>query len=72
MAATGFTVAVGLTVIVNDFEGPTQETPPFVNVGVTVIVATTGALPVLTTLKLSIFPVPNGASPIEGVLFVQE
>ena len=72
MAATGFAIAVGFTVIVNVLVGPTQATPALVNVGVTVMVATTGAVPVLTTLKLSISPVPNGANPMEGVLFVQE
>ena len=69
--ATVFTVAVGLTVMVNVFDGPEQVVPPFVNVGVTVIVATNGALVVLVAVKLAILPVPLPANPIAGILFVQ-
>lgn len=39
--------------------------------GVTVMVATTGAVPVLVAVKDAILPVPLAANPIEGVLFVQ-
>ena len=42
-----FTCAVGLTVISKGVAGPVQLTPPFSNVGVTVIVAVTGLVPVL-------------------------
>ena len=61
---TGLTVAVGLTVIVNDNGVPTH---PFA-VGVTVIVAMTGVVPALVAVKDGIFPVPLAASPIDGVL----
>ena len=39
--------------------------------GVTVTVATTGAVPVLIALKLAILPTPLAARPMDGVLFVQ-
>ena len=39
--------------------------------GVTVIVATTGVVPVLTALNGRIFPVPLAGRPMEGVSFVQ-
>lgn len=69
--ATGFTVAVGFTVIVNVIAVPTQLTPALVYVGVTVMVATTGAVPALVTTKDPILPEPLAANPIEGVLFTQ-
>ena len=68
---TAFTVAVGLTVIVNVIGVPTQLTAPLVNVGVTVIVATTGAVVVLVAMKDGILPVPLAAIPIDAALFVQ-
>lgn len=40
-------------------------------VGVTVIDATTGAVPVLMALNVAISPVPAAASPMDGVLLVQ-
>jgi hypothetical protein len=55
-----------LTVIVNDNGVPTH---PFA-VGVTVIVATTGAVPLLIAVNDGIFPVPLTANPIDGSLFV--
>ena len=69
--ATAFTVAVGFTVIVNVDAMPTQLTPLFVKVGVTIIVATTGAVVLLVATKVGILPVPLAAIPIDGVLFVQ-
>jgi hypothetical protein len=69
--ATAVTVAVGFTVYVYVRGVPTQLTPPLVNVGVTVIVAVTGAVVVFVAVKLGIFPVPNAASPILAVLFIQ-
>jgi hypothetical protein len=69
--ATAFTVAVGLTVMVNVIAVPTQLTALFVNVGVTVIVATTGDVVAFVAVNEGIFPVPLAAIPIEGVLFVQ-
>jgi hypothetical protein len=60
-------------VIVNVFAVPVQLTPPLVNVGVTVIVATTGDVPAFVALKAAIDdPEPLAARPIEGVLLVHE
>ena len=39
--------------------------------GVTVIVAVTGAVPVLIALNEAILPLPLAARPMDGVLFVQ-
>ena len=69
--ATGLTIGGGLTVIVNVIGVPTQLTAPLVYVGVTVIVATTGALVTFTAVKLAILPVPDAANPIDGALLVQ-
>ena len=41
-------------------------------VGVTVMVAVTGAVPVLTAVKEAISPVPLAARPMEVFEFVQE
>ena len=68
---TAFTVVVGLTVMVKLVGVPSQIADPFVKRGVTVIVAITGAVPVLTAANEAIFPVPLANNPIEGVLFVQ-
>src|SRR5688572_13068799 len=70
-SATGSMIGGGLTVIVKLIGVPTQLTPPLVYVGVTVIVATTGALVKLTATKLGILPVPLAANPIDGRLLVQ-
>jgi hypothetical protein len=40
-------------------------------VGVAVIVATTGAAPLLVAVKLAMLPLPLAARPIEVALFVQ-
>jgi hypothetical protein len=69
--ATAFTVAVGLTVMVNVLDVPTQLTPPFINVGVTVMVAITGAVVTLVAMNVGILPAPAAANPIDGALFVQ-
>jgi hypothetical protein len=50
--------------MVNDNDVPTQP----LAVGVTVMVATTGAVPGLVAVKDGILPVPLAASPMEGVL----
>ena len=65
--ATGFTTGVGFTVIVKVIVGPAQPAAT----GVTVIVATSGALVLLTAMKDGISPVPAGARPMAGVLLVQ-
>ena len=62
---------VGVTVIVNVVGEPVQVVPPLVYVGVTVIVAVTGAVVVFTAVKEGILPVPLAARPIEVVLLVQ-
>ena len=69
--ATALTVAVGLTVMVNVSEVPTQLTPLLVNVGVTVMDATTGVVVLLVAINVGIFPLPLAAIPIDGALFVQ-
>ena len=71
MSTVGFTCAVGLTVISKGVAGPVQLTPPFSNVGVTVIVAITGLVPVLIAVKAGTFPLPEAANPIEVKSFVQ-
>ena len=50
---------------------PVQLTPPLMKVGVTVIVAVTGVVPLFTAVKEGILPVPLAARPIAGVLLVQ-
>ena len=46
---------------------PVHVFPPLVNVGVTVMVAATGALVVLTAVKEGTLPLPELVSPIEVV-----
>ena len=65
------TCPVGLTIIVNVFAAPVQPTLPLVKVGVTVMVATMGAVPVLVALKEGIVPVPLAPKPILGAELVQ-
>ena len=65
------TCPVGLTVIVNVFVVPEQLLPPFVKIGVTTIVATIGAVVVLTAVNEGISPVPDPAKPIDVALLVQ-
>ena len=60
-----------MTVIVKVFAGPVQGTPPLVKVGVTVIVAVTGADPVLTAANTAILPDPLAPRPIVELSFVQ-
>jgi hypothetical protein len=63
------TTGVGFTVIVKVLTDPEHDVP-FVKVGVTTIVATTGAVPALIAVKDGISPEPLAASPMPGVLFV--
>src|SRR5450759_4485670 len=65
------TSAVGLTVIVKVLVGPSHVTPPFVKCGVTIIVATTGAVPVFVAMNDGILPLPLAANPMLISLFVQ-
>ena len=60
-----------MTVIVKLVVGPVQGTPPLVKVGVTVIVAVTGAVPLFTAVNAAILPDPLANNPMEGVLFTQ-
>ena len=69
--ATAFTVGVGFTVIVTVVVGPLQLIPPNTALGVTTIVAVTGALVPLTAVNTGILPTPLLAKPIPGVLFDQ-
>jgi hypothetical protein len=62
------TSGVGFTLMVNVRTMP-RHIPPFV--GVTVMVAVMGVLPVLTAVKNGISPEPLAGKPIDGVLFVQ-
>lgn len=64
------TCPVGLTVIVKVSGGPGHVMGPFEYVGVTVIVAVTGAVPGLVAVKEGRFPVPEAPRPIEILLLV--
>ena len=64
------TSADGLTVMVKLLAGPMQLVPPLVNVGVTVMVATTGEVVVLRAANDAILPLPFDASPMLVVVFV--
>lgn len=68
---TAFTVAVGLTVIVNVLAVPTHVTPSLVKEGVTVTVAVIGAVVVFVVVKDAILPVPLAANPIAVFELVQ-
>ncbi len=57
----------GFTVMVNVLGVPAQVRCT----GVTVMVAVTGALPVLIAVKDAMLPVPLAGSPMDGLLFVQ-
>ena len=60
------TLPVGFAVIRKVLEGPLQSAPPLENLGVTVMVATIGAEPLLVIVNAGILPFPLVASPIEG------
>lgn len=57
--------------MVNVVAVPEQVVPPLVYVGVTVIVAVTGAVPLFTAVNEAMLPVPLAARPIEALLLVQ-
>ena len=66
------TVAVGFTVMVKVCATPAQLLPPLAKVGVTVMVAITGAVPVLVVVKAGIVgPEPLAARLMLVVLLVQ-
>jgi hypothetical protein len=58
--------------MVKDLEGPVQLTPLLVKVGVTIIVAIIGVVPILMAEKAAISPLPEAASPIPGSLLIHE
>ena len=64
------TSADGLTVMVKLLAAPGQLVPPLVNVGVTVMVATTGEVVVLMAVNDAILPLPFDAKPMLVVLLV--
>ena len=68
--ATGFTVGIGLTVIVKVIGVPGQVTP-LLKFGVTVMVATCGVVPALIAVNDAILPAPDAASPMLVLLLVQ-
>ncbi len=61
---TLLTCPFGLTVMVNVCGGPSHVFVAYAKCGVTVIVATTGVVPVLTALNDDMLPVPLAASPM--------
>ena len=65
------TFGIGLTVIVKVTGAPLHDTPPFVYVGVIVIVELIGVLPVLVVTNDGMFPVPLAANPIAVLELVQ-
>ena len=67
---TVLTLAEGLTSIVKVVDVPAQLVV-LAKVGVTVIVAVKGAVPLFIAVNEGKLPVPDAANPIEVVLFVQ-
>lgn len=65
MRADGFTAMVNVDAV------PLQTTPPLVKLGVTVIVAVTGEVPVLTAVNEAMLPVPLADKPMAGLLLLQ-
>lgn len=63
------TVAVGFTVYVKVRGVPEQLTPFSAKMGVTVIVAVTGAVPEFTAVNAGMLPVPLAPSPIDVLEF---
>jgi hypothetical protein len=60
-------LGVGCTSMVEVLGSPLQP----LDMGVTVMVAVTSTFDVLTAVKEAMLPLPEAASPIEGVLFIQ-
>ena len=74
VVGVAMTVGEGFTVIVKLCAIPAQPVAPLVNVGVTVMVAVTGEVPLLVAVKEGIpveVPPLLAARPIPGVSFVQ-
>ena len=69
-SAMVLTVGIGLTLMINDLEEEAQTGPPG-KVGVTVIVAINGLVPVFVAVKEGIFPVPLAARPIAVLSLTQ-
>ena len=70
-SAGWLTLAVGFTVMVNVLVAPVQLMPPLVNLGVIVMVAVTGVLPVLMAVNDGIVLAPLAPNPMDGLLFIQ-
>ena len=66
-----FTVGVGLTVMVNVIGVPGQVMPALVYCGVTVMLATIGALEEFVALNAGRLPDPTPLNPMLGSLLVQ-
>ena len=60
-----------MTVMVKLVGTPGQLLPPPETTGVTVMVALIGALVVFVVTNAAMFPEPDAANPIAGLLFVQ-
>ena len=58
--------------MVNVLVGPGQEVPALAKEGVTVMVATTGEVPVFVAVKEPMSPAPPAARPILVALLAQE
>ena len=69
-SAGSLTWAEGFIVKEKVSAGPVQLTPPFVNVGVTVIRADEGLVLLFIAVKAGILTVPLAARPIVGFEFV--
>jgi len=65
------TAGIGFTVIVKVVGEPVHVCPVFVKVGVTVIVAVTGADPALDAVNAAIVPVPLAPRPMDTSELVQ-
>ena len=62
---------MGFTVMLKEAVFPVHVRPALVNVGVTVMVAITGAVAVLVTVNEEILPVPLAARPMEVFELIQ-
>jgi len=69
-AGVATAVGVGFTVMVNVRGVPVHSVPPFRKLGVTVIVAVTGALVAFVAVNEAMLPVPLAPRPIDVLLFV--
>jgi hypothetical protein len=59
------TIGIGLTIILNDWDGPGQEIVLFVKIGVIVTFEIIGATELLMEIKGAMTPVPKAVNPVE-------